>query len=100
MIKLVSIYSHPSDAAEFDAHYREVHTPLVRQLPNLHKLEVARVTGAPRGESPFYLIAELYWESRELMDADMASPEMRAVGKDARAFAGDILTMHVAEIQA
>jgi uncharacterized protein (TIGR02118 family) len=100
MIKLVCIYSHPSDAAAFDAHYREVHAPLVKQLPNLHKLEVARVTGAPRGESPFYLIVELYWESRELMDADMASPEMRAVGKDVRVFAGDILTMHVAEIQA
>jgi uncharacterized protein (TIGR02118 family) len=99
VIKLVCLYTHPSDAATFDAHYRDVHTPLVKQLPNLYKLEVARIAGALRGESPFYLIAEMYWESREQMDADMATPEMRAVGKDARAFAGDLLTMHVAEVE-
>jgi uncharacterized protein (TIGR02118 family) len=98
MIKLVVLYSHPADKAAFDRHYAEVHTPLVRQLPNLHKVEIARVTGAPRGESPYHLICEMYWRSRELMDADMISPEMRAVGKDARAFAGDIMTMHVAEV--
>jgi hypothetical protein len=40
----------------------------------------------------------MYWESREQMDTDMASPEMRAVGKDARVFAGDLLTMHIAEV--
>ena len=99
MIKLVCLYGHPADRAAFDRHYAEVHSPLVEQLPNLHHAEIARVTGAPRGDSPYYLIAELYWESRALMDADMASPEMRAVGKDARAVAGEILTMHVAEVQ-
>jgi uncharacterized protein (TIGR02118 family) len=98
MIKLVCLYNHPSDKDAFDKHYEQVHTPLVKQLPNLHKVEVARVTGAPRGESPYYLICEMYWENREKMDADMASPEMRAVGRDARAFAGDLLTMHVAEV--
>jgi uncharacterized protein (TIGR02118 family) len=98
MIKLVCLYAHPADKAAFDRHYDEIHTPLVRRLPNLEKVEIARITGAPRGDSPFYLIAELYWRGREQMDADMASPEMRAVGKDARAFAGDILTMHVAEV--
>ena len=98
MIKLVCLYTRPDNPAEFDKHYEEVHTPLVKQLPNLHHLEIARVTGAPRGDSPYYLICEMYWENRERMDADMASPEMRAVGKDARAFAGDLLTMHVAEV--
>ena len=98
MIKLVCLYGHPADRAAFDRHYAEVHAPLVAQLPNLRRFEIARVTGAPRGDSPYYLIAELYWESRALMDADMASPEMRAVGKDARAFAGETLTMHVAEV--
>jgi uncharacterized protein (TIGR02118 family) len=98
MIKLVCLYAHPADKQAFDRHYDEAHTLLVRQLPNLHRVEIARITGAPRGESPYYLICEMYWESRDQMDADMASPEMRAVGKDARAFAGDILTMHVAEV--
>ena len=98
MIKLVCLYTHPADKHAFDTHYDEVHTPLVRQLPNLSKLEIARVTGAPRGDSPYHLICEMYWQSQAQMDADMASPEMRAVGKDARAFAGDLLTMHIAEV--
>ena len=98
MIKLVVLYNHPSDKEAFDKHYAEVHTPLVKQLPNLDKVEIARITGAPRGESPYYLMCEMYWRTREQMDVDMASPEMRAVGKDARGFAGDIMSMHIAEV--
>lgn len=98
MIKLVVLYTHPADKEAFDKHYNEVHAPLVQKVPGLKKLEVAHVTGAPRGESPYYLIAEMYWDNAEAMNASMASEEMRAVGKDARAFAGDLLTMHVAEI--
>jgi uncharacterized protein (TIGR02118 family) len=97
MVKLIALYGHPPDKEAFDRHYAEVHTPLVRQLPGLMKLEVARVTGAPRGESPYYLVAEMYWESAEALNASMTSQEMRAVGRDARSF-GDILSMHIAEV--
>lgn len=98
MVKLVCLYTHPPDRSAFDRHYQDVHLPLVRRVPGLVKVEVARVTGAPRGESPYYLLAELYWDSADAMQASMASPEMRAVGRDAREFAGELLTMHVAEI--
>ena len=99
MIKLVALFTHPADKEAFDRHYAEVHTPLVRQLPDLQRLEVARVTGAPRGESPYYLIAEMYWENADAMNRSLSSPEGRAVGKDARAFAADLLTMHIAEVE-
>jgi uncharacterized protein (TIGR02118 family) len=98
MVKLSALYARPADPAAFDRHYDEVHLPLVRQIPGLARIEVARVTGAPRGESPFYLITEMYWESAEALQASMALPEMRAVGRDAREFAGDLLTMHIAEV--
>lgn len=97
MIKMIALYTHPEDKAAFDQHYNEVHIPLVRQLPGLLKVEVARVVdGLPSG-SPYYLIAEMYWESRETMDASMSAPEGRAVGKDARRF-GTLLSLHVAEV--
>jgi uncharacterized protein (TIGR02118 family) len=98
MVKLVVLYTRPADTAAFDRHYAEVHTPLVRKLPHLQKVEIARITGAPRGESPYYLICEMYWVDRAAMDADMASPEMREVGRDARAFAGDLISMHIADV--
>ncbi len=99
MVKLIALYARPADPAAFDRHYDQVHLPLVRQIPGLARVEVARVIGAPRGESPFYLITEMYWDSAEALQASMATPEMRAVGRDAREFAGDLLTMHIAEVQ-
>jgi len=98
MVKLVCLYARPSDPSAFDRHYHDVHMPLVRQVPGLARVEVARISGAPRGESPYYLITEMYWDSADAMQGSMASPEMRAVGRDARDFAGDLLTMHVAEV--
>jgi uncharacterized protein (TIGR02118 family) len=98
MVKLVVLYARPADAAAFDRHYAEAHTPLVRQVPGLRRLEVSRATGAPRGDAPYYLMAEMYWESAEAMNTAMVSPEMRAVGQDARAFAGDLITMFFAEV--
>jgi len=98
MVKLVCLYARPSDPSAFDRHYHDVHMPLVRQVPSLARVEVARISGAPRGESPYYLITEMYWDSADAMQGSMASPEMRAVGRDARDFAGDLLTMHVAEV--
>ena len=99
MIKLVALYAHPSDKEAFDRHYAEVHTPLVLQLPNLERFEVARVTGSPRGESPYYLIAEMYWENAEVMNASLSSPQGRALSRDTRDFAGSLLTMHIAEVE-
>ena len=98
MIKLIALFTHPTDTEAFDRHYNEVHIPLVRQYPGLQRLEVARITGAPRGESPYYLIAEMYWEDAEAMNASFSSSEGRAVAKDARAFAADLITMHIAEV--
>jgi uncharacterized protein (TIGR02118 family) len=98
MIKLVVLYNHPQDKAAFDTYYADVHAPLVRKLPSLAKFEYARVTGAMRGESPYYLIAEMYWENADAMNADMATPEMREIGKDVRNFAEGLATMHIAEV--
>ena len=32
-VKLVALYTQPTDAVEFEKHYLEVHAPLVRALP-------------------------------------------------------------------
>ena len=99
MVKLVVLYTHPTDKAAFDRHYAEVHTPLVKKVPGVRRLEVARVTGAPRGESQYYLMVEMYWDDADAMNAAMTSPEMREVGKDVRAFAGDLISMHIAQVE-
>jgi uncharacterized protein (TIGR02118 family) len=61
-------------------------------------MEVAKVYGGPAGESDLHLIAEMYFESREALMEAMKSPEGKAAGKDVMSFAGNIISMHFAEV--
>jgi uncharacterized protein (TIGR02118 family) len=45
MAKVVVTYGVPSDVANFDRHYREVHIPLELKLPGLKKFKTSRRAG-------------------------------------------------------
>ncbi len=98
MVKLVALYKSPADQEVFDKHYREVHIPLVKKIPGLRKVEVTRVLGAPIGQSQYYLMAELYYDSVDAMNAANASPEGRATVKDLMSFAANIVTLFFGEV--
>lgn len=98
MVKLVALFSHPANVQAFNKHFDEVHLPLIQRVPGLARIELARVTGGPRGVSPYHMIVELFWNSAADMQASIATAEMREVGRDARAFAGHLLSMHIAEV--
>ena len=99
MVKLIALYKTPENPAEFDEHYKNIHTPLVQKMPGLRKLEVSRITGAPIGEPKHYLMAEMYFDSQDALNASMASPEGKAAARDLMGFAGNIVTMFFAEVQ-
>ncbi len=99
MVKLIALYKTPEDKAGFDKHYDEIHTPLVKKLPGLRKLEVARITGAPIGEPKHYLIAEMYFDSKDALDTALASSEGKATGRDLMSFAANLVTMFYADLQ-
>ncbi|CAG0946595.1 hypothetical protein ANRL1_03127 [Anaerolineae bacterium] len=100
MVKLIALYRKPADAdrAAFDKAYFETHVPLANKIPNLRRMEISRITGAPRGEPEFYLIAELYFDDQAAMDAAMASPENVAAGKNLMSFARGLVTFMFAEV--
>ncbi|MBS4028848.1 MAG: EthD family reductase [Ignavibacteriales bacterium] len=98
MVKLIALYRKPADAAAFDEHYDKTHTPLVLQMPGLRKLEITRITGAPIGESKYYLVAEMYFDSVDAMNAANASPQGRATAKDLMNFAADLVTLFYGEV--
>ncbi|HTP13452.1 MAG TPA: EthD family reductase [Bacteroidota bacterium] len=100
MVKLIAMYKTPPDQRAFDSHYDEVHTPLVRKIPGLRRLEVARITGAPIGEPQHYLIAEMYFDDQNSMQKSLSSPEGKATARDLASFAGAIVTMFYAEVTA
>lgn len=97
MYKLVALYRKPADAAAFDRSYFETHIPLVSRIPGLRRMDVNRVTGAPRGEPEWYLITELCFDDKAALERAMASPENAAAGKNLMSFARGLVTFLYAE---
>jgi len=99
VVKLIALYKPPADKDAFLDHYRNVHTPLVRRLPGLRKIDVARTFGSPGGEPRFFLVAEMYFDNKEAMFAALNSPEGKAAAKDVMSFAGDLIHMMFADVE-
>ena len=98
MVKLIALYRTPADVEAFDKHYYDVHIPLIKKTAGLRKLEVTTITGAPIGETKYHLVAEMYYDSVDAMNAANASPEGRAAGKDLMGFAADVVTLFFGEV--
>jgi uncharacterized protein (TIGR02118 family) len=80
--RFVAVYETPADPEAFDRHYRDVHVPLARRLPGLRSYTLSRDVVPLRGE-PYYLVAELDWDSLEELQAAFASAEGAATAADA-----------------
>ncbi|NUR87273.1 MAG: EthD family reductase [Nonomuraea sp.] len=80
--RFMALYDRPADPAAFEHHYREVHIPLAMRLPGLRRYTLGREVTAVRGE-PYYLVAELDWDTMDDLRAAFASPEGRATAADA-----------------
>jgi len=83
MHRLMIEYTAPTDAEAFEAHYRDVHVPLVGALPGLRRFLTSHPQGLG-GDAP-YLVAELWFDDAETFAAAMKSPEMAATAADADA---------------
>ena len=80
--RFLALYETPADPEAFDRHYREIHIPLLRQLPGLRRYTVSRDI-TPLHGAPLYLIAELEWDTMDALRAAFASPQGRATASDA-----------------
>lgn len=99
MFKLVVLYRKPEIAiAEFDDRYAQ-HLSLIAKVPGLRRAEVSRFTEAPWGPPDYFQIAELYFDSRQALDAAMHSAEMGEAGKQLRSFAKGLFSMYYAEVR-
>jgi uncharacterized protein (TIGR02118 family) len=80
--RFLALYETPSDPEVFDRHYRETHVPLIRRLPGLRRCTLGRNVTALHG-APYYLVAELDWETMDQLQAAFATAEGRATAADA-----------------
>jgi uncharacterized protein (TIGR02118 family) len=82
-VKLVVLYTQPSDPEAFDRHYLGTHMPLVNAIPGLQRAETGRIASAvDGGEQTYYRIAELYFADQAALQAAFASPEAQATSND------------------
>ena len=98
MVKLTALYKKPSDPQQFDKHYKEVHMPLANKIPGTTKTEVAKVIGSPAGESNYYLMTSMYFDSLDSLKAGMGSEEGKAAARDVKNFASGLLEMMICEV--
>ena len=82
MVRFLVLYTEPNDIEAFENHYREVHIPLAKKLPSLRRYSLSRNTAPISGGDPYYLVAELDWDSMEDIKKAFQSPEGRAAAED------------------
>jgi uncharacterized protein (TIGR02118 family) len=95
--RLIVLYAQPEDPAAFDAHYRDVHTPIVRGYPNLRDLRLTRADGVASRPPDYYLMAEMGFDSRADLEAALASEPGRESGRDLRSFAAAGATLLIVD---
>ena len=95
--RFIALFDQPQDPAAFDAHYRDVHTPIVRRYPALRDLRLTRPDGVAGRPSRVYLMAEAIFDSRAELDAALASEAGIESGRDLRNFAGAGVTLLIAD---
>ena len=97
MVRLIALYRQPPDPEAFDAHYRDVHAPLVQAYPGLVGMTVTKLGGLGGQDPVFYQMSEMRFASRADLDAALASDPGRQSGRDLRNFAQAGVELFVAE---
>lgn len=83
MYRLTVLYGHPDDPAAFDDYYEQRHIPIASKMTGLTGWTITKLDP----ESDYYMVADLYAESPEAMDAILQSPEGLAARDDVANFA-------------
>jgi len=99
MIKLTLLYGHPADPASFENYYATTHLPLAAAITGVRRAEFSLVSGALDGSpSPYYRIAELYFDDLGQLESGMGGAGGRAAVADLPNFASGGVTTIVSEV--
>ena len=87
-VKLTIVYDNPTDPEAFEAHYATEHAALARALPDVQRLEAAKVFPKEDGSpTPAYRTADLYFADYATDCAALASPQGQALVADVKQLA-------------
>lgn len=99
MVTLTVLYGHPTDPATFDDYYANTHVPLAARIPNVQRFEAGRVSTPDGSEPPYYWVAELWFESEEVLEQSLSSEEGQAATDDIPNFATGGATVFTSEVE-
>ncbi|MBS4210753.1 EthD family reductase [Bacillus sp. FJAT-50079] len=97
MFKMIALFTTPEDKEAFDQYYFSTHLPLTKEIPGLRDVKVTKFTGSPMGETQYYLMCEMYYDSKESFKQASKTAESKASGKDVMKFAGKLVTFMFGE---
>ena len=98
-VKLVVLYTQPSDPEAFDRHYFGTHMPLVSGIPGLERTETGKIgAAADGGELTYYRVTELYFADQGALQAAFASNEGQTTAADYQEIAPPGSRMFVASV--
>ncbi len=97
MVKVLVLFGVPDDQAGFERHFEYDHHPLLLQVPHLKQLDVNRIAGAAKGESPFYMVVEMHFTSEQDLQQGLNSEAGQAMASDLSQFASGGATVLFAQ---
>ena len=95
--RLIALFNQPDDPGAFDAHYRDVHTPIVRRYPGIRGIRLTRTDGVGGRTPPIYLLAEMQFDSRADLETALTSEAGAESARDLRNFAQAGVTLMIAD---
>lgn len=99
MVKLTLLYGHPTDTVSFESYFANTHLPLAARINGVRRAEFSLVTGAMDGSrSPWYRIAELYFDDIRQLETAMGGPGGLAAVADLPNFANGGVTTIISEV--
>jgi uncharacterized protein (TIGR02118 family) len=98
---VVVLYNQPKDTAAFEKYYNETHLPLVgshQQEIGFTKTLLEKISSQANGKpAPYYRKAELWFPSREALDAGMKTEGFQKTAGDIPKFASGGFTVLIAQ---
>jgi len=99
MVKLTLLYGHPADAVSFESYFATTHLPLAAKITGMRRAEFSIISSTLDGSnSPWYRIAELYFDDLRQLENSMGSPGGLAAVADLPNFANGGVTSLISEL--
>jgi len=99
MVKLTLLYGHPADAVSFESYFATTHLPLAAKITGMRRAEFSIISSTLDGSSsPWYRIAELYFDDLQQLENSMGSPGGLAAVADLPNFANGGVTSLISEL--